>query len=130
MAQAPSFISTPRLAVTSASAANTAIDGTGSINSLISGVDAGTRILEIDVQMRATSSAALVNIFITTDNATTWRLFDQITITAATSSNTVKANRNLATYTNLILPSASAQLGWTTTIGQWTNVIALGGDLT
>jgi hypothetical protein len=56
-------------------------------------------------------------------------LFDQITITAATSSNTVKANRNIATYANLVLPDASASLGVTTTISQSTNVIALGGDL-
>ena len=130
MAQVPSFISTPRLEVTTASVANTAIDGTGTINALISGVSSGTRVLEIDVQARATTAAALVNIFVTTDAGSTWRLFDQITVSAATVSNTVKANRNFVTYNNLILPSSSARLGWTTTIGQWTNVIALGGDLT
>jgi len=130
MAQAPAFISTPRLTSASISAANTAIDGTGTITSLMTGVAAGTRVLEVDVQCSATSAAALVNLFISLDSGTTWRLFDQIAVTAATSSTTVKANRNTATYTNLILPSASAQLGVTTTIAQATQVHALGGDLT
>ena len=130
MAQAPAFISTPRLTSASISTANTAIDGSGTITSLITGVTAGTRILEIDVQNSATSTAGLVNLFISTNSGTTWTLFDQITVSAATVSTTVKGNRNTATYTNLILPSASAQLGVTTTISQATNVFALGGDLT
>jgi hypothetical protein len=129
MATNPSFIGTSRLTTVNVATANTAIDGTGTITSLITGAATGTRILEIDAQCAATSAAALVNIFITTDSGSTWRLFDQITITAATSSNTVKANRNIATYANLVLPDTAARLGVTTTISQSTNVIALGGDL-
>jgi hypothetical protein len=129
MAATPSFIETPRLATVNLATANTAIDGTGTITSLISGVSTGTRILEIDAQCAATSAAALINIFITTDSGSTWRLFDQIAITAATVSNTVKGNRNIATYANLVLPNTSTSLGVTTTISQSTNVIALGGDL-
>jgi hypothetical protein len=129
MASAPSFIGTPRLTTVNIATANTAIDGTGTITSLITGASTGTRILELNAQCGATSAAALVNIFISTDSGTTWRLFDQITITAASQSATVKANRNIATYANLVLPNASARLGVTTTISQSTNVIALGGDL-
>jgi hypothetical protein len=128
MATNPSFISTARLGVASVSSANTAIDGTGTITDLITGVAAGTRVLEIAAQCSATSAAALVNLFIY--DGTTWTLFDQITISAATSSNTVKANRNNATYVNLVLPSASWKIGCTTTIAQATRVYAFGGDLT
>lgn len=128
MAATPAFITTPRVSVASLSTANTAIDGTGVITTLIVGAATGTRILEIDTQCAATSAAALVNIFLSTDGGTTWNLFDQITVTAATVSNTVKANRNLATYANLILPDANARLGCTSTIAQATKVIALGGD--
>ena len=130
MATNPAFISTARVATVNVATANTAIDGTGTITSLITGVAAGTRVLEIDVQCAATSAAANVNIFLSTDSGTTWRLFDQIAVTAATASNTVKANRNVTSYTNLVLPSTSAVLGVTTSIAQSTNVIALGGDLT
>lgn len=128
MAANPSFISTPRIGVASVSTANTAIDGTGTITDLITGAAAGTRILEIDAQCSATSAAALINLFLW--NGTTWTLFDQISITAATSSTTVKANRNFTAYTNLVLPDATWKVGCTTTISQATRVYALGGDLT
>lgn len=128
MAANPSFISAPRIGVASLSAANTALDGTGTIADLITGVAAGTRILEIDAQCSATSAAALVNLFLW--NGTAWTLFDQISITAATSSNTVKANRNFTAYTNLVLPDSTWKVGCTTTISQATRVYALGGDLT
>jgi hypothetical protein len=128
MATTPAFIGTPRLAVASLSAANTALDGTGTITSLITGAATGTRVLEINTQCSATSAAALVNIFVSSDSGSTWTLFDQITVTAATSSNTVKANRQFATYTNLILPDATYRIGVTTTIAQATRVWALGGD--
>lgn len=128
MATQPAFIGTPRMTEVTVSTANTAINGTGTITTLIVGAATGTRILEIDTQCAATSAAALVNIFLTLDGGASWNLFDQITVTAATVSNTVKANRNLATYANLILPNAQAWLGCTTTISQATNVIAMGGD--
>ena len=129
MAINPSFIGTSRVTQVNVVTANTAIDGSGTITPLISGASTGTRVLEIDAQCAATSAAALINIFITTDSGSTWRLFDQITIAAATSSTTVKATRIIATYANLVLPDAATRLGVTTTISQSTNVIALGGDL-
>ena len=128
MAANPAFIGTPRLTVASLSAANTALDGTGTITSLMTGAATGTRVLEINMQCSATSAAALVNIFLSTDSGSTWTLFDQIAVTAATVSNTVRANRNIATYTNLILPDATYRIGVTTTIAQATRVWAMGGD--
>lgn len=130
MATNPNFISNAQLTGVSLSSANTAIDGTGTITTLVSGVAAGTRVLEIATQCSATSAAALVNIFYSSDGGITWRLFDQITISAATVSNTVKGNRNFTTYLNLVLPNANARLGVTTTIAQATQVFALCGDLT
>ena len=129
MAAAPSFVSTPRVGFCAISTANTALDGPGSPTSLITGVAAGTRILEIDIQCSATSAAGLVNIFISTDGGTTKSLFDQIAVTAASQSATVKANRNLTTYANLILPNTNAILYATTTITQNINVFALAADL-
>jgi len=130
MATTPAFLSTARLTSVSLSSANTAIDGTGTITTLIAGVAAGTRVLEVAAQCSATSAAALVNLFISTDTGSTWKLFDQIAITAATVSNTVKGNRNTATYQNLILPGTAFVIGCTTSIAQATQVFALAGDLT
>lgn len=129
MASVPAFIATPRVEAVSVSTANTATDGTGTITTLITGAASGTRVLEIDVKCAATSAAALVNIFVSTDSGTTWKLFDAVTVTAVTMSNTAASFRGVVLYDSLILASAAHRLGVTTTIAQSTNVIALGGDL-
>jgi hypothetical protein len=131
MAASPAFISTPRIGRLSLSTANTATDGTGTINDLIVGVSAGTRILSVNVQGTATTVAALVNLFLY--DGTQWDLFDQVTITATTGSNTVKSYRLVTAYTDLVLPSASYKLGATITVAPTTGtvrVLAFGGDLT
>jgi hypothetical protein len=127
----PSFIATGVVGAASSASAYTTIHGavTGSLNILAEGTDEGTRILEIVAQCAATSAAALVNIFVTVDGGTTWTLFDQISIAAATASATVKANRNTAVYQNLILTGANEKIAFATTVAQQTNVIALGGNL-
>jgi hypothetical protein len=128
MATSPSFIGTPVIGTAALSAANTALDGSGTIVSLLTGAASGTRVLEIDAQCSATSSACLVNIFLSSDSGTSWTLFDQITITAITVSTTAKAFRNYNTYANLILPSTSYKLGVTATVAQAIKVHALGGN--
>ena len=131
MASAPAFISTPRIGRVSLSTANTATDGTGTINDLITGVAAGTRVLSINVQGTATTMTALVNIFLY--DGTQWDLFDQITISATTGSNTTKGYRLVTSYTDLVLPSASHKLGCTITVAPTSGTVrvaAFGGDLT
>jgi len=131
MAASPAFISTPRIGRVSLSSSNTATDGTGTITDLITGVSAGTRVLSINVQGTATTVAALVNIFLW--DGTQWDLFDQITISATTGSNTAKAYRLVTAYTDLVLPSASWKLGATITVQPTTGTVrvtAFGGDLT
>jgi hypothetical protein len=131
MAASPAFISTPRIGRVSLSTANTATDGTGTINDLIVGASAGTRILSVNVQGTATTVASLVNLFLY--DGTQWDLFDQVTISATTGSNTVKGYRLVTAYTDLALPSASWKLGATITVAPTTGtvrVLAFGGDLT
>ena len=131
MAASPSFISTPRIGRLSLSTANTATDGTGTINDLIVGASAGTRVLSVNVQGTATTVAALVNLFLW--DGTQWDLYDQVTITATTGSNTVKGYRLVTAYTDLVLPSASYKLGATITVAPTTGTVrvsAWGGDLT
>ena len=132
MATSPAYIGSSfnTIDAASVSTANTAIDGTGTITALATGTANGKRILEIVTQCTATSAAANVNIFYSSDSGSTWTLFDQITVTAATSSNTVKANRNKTEYNNLVLTGTTQRLGCTTTIAQATRVYAIGGDLT
>lgn len=131
MAASPAFISAPRIGRLSLSTANTATDGTGTINDLIVGASAGTRILSVNVQGTATTVAALVNIFLW--DGTQWDLFDQVTISATTGSNTTKGYRLVTAYTDLVLPSASYKLGATISVAPSTGTVrvaAFGGDLT
>ena len=131
MAANPSFISTPRIGRVSLSTVNTAVDGTGTINDLIVGASAGTRVLSVNVQGTATTVASLVNLFLW--DGTQWDLFDQVTISATTGSNTVKGYRLVTAYTDLVLPSASYKLGATITVAPTTGTVRLsawGGDLT
>lgn len=129
MATSPSFISTPIIAAVTLSASNTNIDGSGTITTVATGAVTGTRVLEIVVQCAQTSSSALVNLFITTDSGSTWRLFDQISVNPATVSGTDKAFRSSVSYSNLVLRDSTYSIGATSTIAQNTNVIAFGGNL-
>lgn len=130
MATSPAFTSTPRYTQVSISTANTNRDGTGTIGSVITGVAAGTKIFEVVVQATGTTTAGMVRLFISTDSGSTWRLFDEVSISAATPSGTVKGTRVSTTYANLILPNASAQLGAATHNAESFQVVALAGDLT
>lgn len=133
MATNPSFIGTPNTTVVNVATANTALDGSGTVTNLITGASTGTRVLEIDAQIAISpagaSTASIVRIFLSTDSGSTWRLFDEITLAAATSSNSAKSTRNIATYANLVLKDSTQRLGVTTTISQSTNVFCLAGDL-
>lgn len=130
MATTPNFTSTSRLATASVSAANTNRDGTGTIVTVLTGVAAGTKVFEVDVQMTVTSTAGMVRLFLSSDTGATWKLFDEVAIAAATVSASVKGSRVATQYTNLILPSASWVLGAATHNAEASVVTALGGDLT
>jgi hypothetical protein len=130
MATTPTFTSTARADFVNVASANTARDGTGTIATLMTGAAAGTKVFEINIQATATTTAGMVRIFISSNDGTTWRLFDEISVPAATPSATVKASRNSTLYNNLILPSATHRLGVTTHNAESINVIALSGDLT
>lgn len=131
MAINPTFISTPRIGIASLSTANTATDGTGAITDLITAVTSGTRILSINVQTTATTTASLVNVFV--NDGSNYHLYDQITVGAATSSSTAKTYRLSTQYTDLVLPNANYKLGCTLTVAPSTGsvrVVAHGADLT
>jgi hypothetical protein len=133
MATNPSFIGVPNITQVNVSTANTNLDGSGTVTSLITGAAAGTRVLEVNAQIAITpagaSTASIVRVFLSTDSGSTWRLFDEITLASTTSSNSAKSTRNVATYANLVLKDTTQRLGVTTSVSQSTNVIALAGDL-
>jgi hypothetical protein len=127
MAASPVFAVTPKIGAVQLSVANTNRDGTtGTYGTLISAGNSGTRIAEISVQASGTTTAGMVRLF--TNDGTNNRMFDEISVAAASPTASVKATRISTTYTNLTLPS-----GWSikasTHNGEVINVFALGADL-
>ena len=127
MATSPQFAVTPKIGAVSIATAETSYTAPTNVGTLITGAASGTRIAEIVVKMAATSAAAIVRIFLY--DGTTYWLFDEVTVAAATGSNTVPQTRVSAVYGNLILPSNLWSVRVTTSISQITPVTAFGADL-
>jgi len=127
MAASPVFAVTPRIGAVSISTADSSYTAPTNVGTLITGASTGTRISEIVVKNAATSAAAIVRIFLY-DGSTYW-LYDEVTIAAATGSSTVQQSRTSTVYNNLILPSASWSVRVTTSVSQATHVTAFGADL-
>lgn len=127
MAASPAFAVTPRISSVNVATANANRDGTGTVATLITGVAAGTRIAEIVAQARVTTTAGMVRVFL--HDGTTFYLFDEIAISAATVSASVKGTRVSVSYANLILPSASWSVRVSTHNAESIDVTALGADL-
>lgn len=127
MAADPAFAVTPRVGAVNVATANSNRDGTGTVATVITGASTGTRIAEIVVQARVTTTAGMVRLFLY--DGTTYRLFDEISIAAATVSASVKATRVSTLYNNLVLPSASWSIVAATHNAESMDVTALGADL-
>lgn len=127
MAVSPSFATTPRIGAVSISTADSSYTAPSNFGTLIAGGSAGTRINEIVVKSAATSSSAVVRIFLH-DGSNQW-LFDEISVMAATGSATVQQSRAVAIYNNLVLPTSSWSIRVSTSVSQATHVIAFGADL-
>ena len=127
MATSPVFAVTPRIGAVSVATADASYTAPTNVGTLITGASTGTRIAEIVVKMAATSAAAIVRVFLY--DGTTYWLFDEITVAAATGSATAQQTRVSTTYSNLILPSASWSVRVTTSVSQIAHVTALGADL-
>lgn len=126
MAADPVFAVTPRIGSVSINTAESSYTAPSNVGVALTAGANGTRIEEVIVKCAATSAAAVVRAFLY-DGSTYW-LFDEYTIAAATGSTTVQQTRVTTSYTNLVLPT-----GWsfrvTTSISQVTHVTVLGADL-
>ena len=127
MAAEPVFAVTPRIASVNVATANANRDGTGTVATLITGVAAGTRVAEIVIKARVTTTAGQVRVFL--HDGTNFWFFDEIAVAAATVSATVQGTRVSTTYSNLILPSASWSLRVSTHNAESIDVTAFAADL-
>lgn len=127
MALEPQFAVTPRIGTVNIATANTNRDGTGTVATLITGASTGTRIAEIVIKARVTTTAGQVRVFL--HDSTNFFFFDEIAVAAATPSNSVQSTRVSTTYANLVLPNASWSIRVSTHNAESIDVTALGADL-
>ena len=127
MAADPAFAVTPRMASVNIATANTNRDGTGTVATLITGAATGTRIAEIVVKAKVTTTVGQVRVFLY--DGTTFYFFDEIAVSAATVSASVQGIRVSTAYNNLVLPNASWSIRVSTHNAESMDVTALGADL-
>lgn len=118
----PVFGKTPKHAAAAVSAANTALDGTGTITTLLTaGVD-GAIVTNLKCWATATGTAKRCNLFVSTDGGTTWKLHESQLMAAYTVANTTvqtpvtfvdKTDPNAA----IVLP-ANAKIGVTIMVAE------------
>lgn len=127
MALEPQFAVTPRIGTVNIATANTNRDGTGTVATLITGASTGTRIAEIVIKARVTTTAGQVRVFL--HDGTNFFIFDEINVAAATVAANVQSIRVSTTYANLVLPNASWSIRVSTHNAESIDVTALGADL-
>lgn len=127
MAASPVFAAIPRLSSVNIATANTNRDGTGTIATLITGASTGTRISEIVIKARVTTTAGMVRIFLY--DGSTYYFFDEISVAATTVGANVQSVRSFQQYSNLILPNASWSVRVSTHNAESIDVTAMGADL-
>jgi len=125
----PAFAATPVVGAANLGTFDASLTGPTNYSTVVTGGSGGTKVEEVDVIGTATTVADIVNLFL--HNGTTWFLFDQITVTAVTSSTTAIAFRLSRLYNNLWVPN-----GWTLRASHMVTgndnkltVTAPGGDL-
>lgn len=126
----PIFALTPQLKVERITAATTDKSGgtTTNLKTLVIAATDGTKVTQIGFKFVGTSTAGTFLIFITDTDGTTLRLFDEILITAVTSSNTALTARQVNFYSDLQLKSGQRILVGATTANTNIDVFAQIGE--
>lgn len=131
MATTPQYAATPGRASAQVTAANTAIDGTGTLVTVAAGTTAGRRIRRVAVTGAvAAGSANRISFFISTDNGTTNRFLCDVLLSAATISATVRGQyAEVPELAGLLLQGTNTLLRAATHVAQATNIDAEFADL-
>lgn len=124
MATNPQYAATPGRANIQVTAANTGIDGTGTLVTVVAGTANGRRVRRVAVTGAvATGAANMIRFFISTDNGTTNRFLCDVALSAATVSATVRGQyAEVPELVGLMLQGTSTLLRASTHVAQATNV--------
>ena len=112
------FPQSPKIGQATITTANTGLDGSGTITTVITAGSDGMKLVGLEAHARATVTATSVRIFLSQDSGSTWTyLFDAL-IPAHTVANTTANDGKIvmvdrATAADAIEIPANAQLGAT-----------------
>lgn len=130
MASAPEFSATIKLGSGLVPATlDTSLTAPTNVTTIVTGAATGTKIEELVFQGVLTTVASVVNVFLY--DGSTYHLYDQVLISAVTSSTTAVAFRTNRQYSNLFLPDNTWSLRVTNTVAgnqSGIKVTASGGD--
>jgi hypothetical protein len=126
----PIFALTPKMAVGRITGTTTDKSGgtTANLITLVTAATDGTKVTQIGFKFVGTSTAGTFLIFISDTDGTTLRLFDEILITAVTSSTTALSARQVNFYSDLQLKSGQRILVGATTVNTSIDAFAQIGD--
>jgi hypothetical protein len=117
---------TANMSIAAISTANTNLDGTGSISTLITAASNGTLVTDINITATGTTTRGMIRFFIGDGGGFT-RIIDEVDVPAITQLSTQKAF-NIAYETNWYL-KAGYTLGVSTEKSEGFSVIAEGLDM-
>ena len=126
----PIFALTPQLYLARITGTTTNKSGgtTDNLVTLVTAAVNGTKVTQIGFKFVGTSTAGTLLIFISNTDGTTLRLFDEILITAVTSSTTALSARQVNFYSDLQIKSGQRILVGATTVNTPIDVFAQIGD--
>lgn len=111
----PVFAKTPKIAQAAVAAANTNLDGSGSIVTLLTAGADGAIVTSLKCWGTVTSMAKRINIWISTDGGTSWKLHECGLMAAYTVANTTV--QTPVTIVDKTIPDAAIVLPGSAKIG-------------
>lgn len=130
MALTPQFTAAGLSDYAQIATANAALDGTGTVGTLATGVSAGKVIEGVTIKATVTTTAGMIRFFVSYDTGTTKRLIGEVPVSAITKSATVAAFETVwIPPFPLILNGTSSILYAATEKAETFNLVAFGGTL-
>ncbi len=129
MSSTPVFTGTPKAQVKLVSAANTNRDGSGTVVDLWTAGASGSRIENVAIRARGTTTAGVIRLYIY--DGSTYFLIREYLVTAITPSTTVKvfeASENFSLLSNCLVLQTGYKLAASTHNAENFNLIVMGGD--
>src|SRR5689334_22446753 len=125
LSNTPVFVQTPQAAFVKVTAANTALDGTGTIPTLLTAGANGSLVTSLVARCQASVTASDLRLFLSLDGGTTWAMMDEKLMGAYTVAQTTA--QTAVTFVDKTNPDAAIRLPASAKLGVTSGVALAGG---